>query len=199
MVLFDDPLLENHYYSEHLGVRYVKSYFLLLGHLTAFLHILSASEAGEIQFLDMRNGNHASLTTYAHTRTHFMFWLFSDIHHLLRVVKQNNSSKSLAWRVHNYAPSDSIQPPWPRRLDLWVASHFIHIRCYLLLVLLMLSSLSMLMTTLKRDECMFFHDYLLDNRYSMEAATHDSPRISNYSRNIWDGHTRYNTHGEGVF
>ncbi|RVW95335.1 hypothetical protein CK203_034156 [Vitis vinifera] len=29
----------------------------------------------------------------------------------------------------------------------------------------MLSSLSMLMTTLKRDECMFFHDYLLDNRY----------------------------------
>ncbi|XP_010653368.1 regulatory-associated protein of TOR 1 isoform X4 [Vitis vinifera] len=52
--------------SEHLGVRYVKSYLLLLGCLTAFLHILSASEAGEIQFLDMRNGNHVYLTIDAH-------------------------------------------------------------------------------------------------------------------------------------
>ena len=66
MLLLDDPLLKNHYYSEHLGVRYVKSYLLLLGCLTAFLHILSASEAGEIQFLDMRNGNHVYLTIDAH-------------------------------------------------------------------------------------------------------------------------------------
>ena len=79
MVLFDDPLLKNHYYSEHLGVRYVKSYLLLFGRLTAFLHILSASEAGEIQFLDMRNGNHAYLTIDAHTGVHFLFWLFNDI------------------------------------------------------------------------------------------------------------------------
>ena len=86
MLLFDDSLLKNHYYSEHLGVRYVKYYLLLLGCLTAFLHILSASKASEIQFLDMRNGNRLMLIG-----AHLLFWLFSDIPHLLRVVKKSNS------------------------------------------------------------------------------------------------------------
>ena len=95
---------------------------------------------------------------------HLLLWLFSNMPHLLPAVQQNNSSKSLAWRVHNDAPSDSTQPPSPGRLDLWVTSHFIHIRCYLLLVLQMLLSLSMVMTTLKCDKCMFFNDYLLDKR-----------------------------------
>ncbi|CBI16689.3 unnamed protein product, partial [Vitis vinifera] len=47
--------------------------------LDAAKPIKCASEAGEIQFLDMRNGNHAYLTTDPHTRVHFLFWLFNDI------------------------------------------------------------------------------------------------------------------------
>ncbi|QHO46286.1 3-ketoacyl-CoA synthase [Arachis hypogaea] len=115
--------------------------------------IVSASQAGDIQFLDIRNHSSAYLTIEAHrgsltalaVRRHAPIIASGSAKQLIKVFSLEGDQLGTI----RYYP---VLPLWLRKLDLSAALISTHTKSCLLLVLQMHVSVSMLMKTLKQDE-----------------------------------------------